>query len=117
MARYDDAYAGERRTAHVGVQLTPSERRDLQEAAEREGARLSEYVRGLCLRRSPVAGVVAGTRRNPEAKALMHELAAIGNNLNQLTRHANTSGSLPAAHELRATIELLKAAMGRVLAL
>jgi hypothetical protein len=117
MARYELAYSGERRTAHLGVQLTPSERQGLAEAAEGAGARLSDYVRSLCLQRSAAAGLVAGTRRNPEAKALMFELTAIGNNLNQLARHANTSGRMPEAAALHEVLELVKAAMGRVLAL
>lgn len=117
MARYEDAYTGERRTVHLGVQLTPSERRELEEAAERAGARLSQFVRELCLRRGGVAGTVAGTRRNPAAKALADELRAIGINLNQLARHANTSGAMPEARALRDAIDNLKTAMGRVIAL
>jgi len=117
MARYEQSYSGERRTAKVGVKLTPTERAELEAAAGKAGARLSEYVRELCLRRSAAAGIVAGTRRNPEAKALMGELAAIGNNLNQLARHANVNGAMPEAGELRETITVLKSAMARVLAL
>jgi hypothetical protein len=117
MARYEQSYEGERRTVHLGVQLTPSERRELETAAEKAGARLSPYVRELCLSRLPVVGIVAGTRRNPDAKALMGELAAVGNNLNQLSRHANTSGAMPEARELRDVLDMVKAAMGHVLAL
>jgi hypothetical protein len=58
-----------------------------------------------------------GARRNPEAKRLMYELSAIGNNLNQLARVANTVHAAPQEHELKAMIEILKAAMARVLAL
>jgi len=117
MARYEQAYEGERRTVHLGVQLTPSERRDLEAAAQKAGARLSQFVRELCLRRSTSGNIVAGTRRNPDAKAVINELTAIGNNLNQLTRHANTSGNMPEARELRDVLDRVKAAIEHVLAL
>ncbi len=117
MARLEQSYAGEFRTASVTVQLTPSERAQLEQRAAEEGARLSAYMRDLCLRRSGAAGIVAGTRRNPEAKALMAELRAIGNNLNQLARHANTTEESPATRELRAILGTLKIAMARVIAL
>ena len=59
----------------------------------------------------------AGVRRNPEAKALLDELRRIGNNLNQLSKHANTDGSLPEQRDIEETIAQLKAAMARVIAL
>jgi hypothetical protein len=113
MARYERTYAGEHRTRSIGVKLTPTERADLEAAAVAEGVPLSTYVRELCLRRSPT--VVAATRRNPEAKALMFELSAIGNNLNQLTRRANIHDALPERDELDATLAALKKAIARVL--
>jgi len=116
MARYERTYEGERRTVHLGVQLTPSEQAELKTAAEQQGATLSAYVRELCLRRSQA--VVAATRRNPEAKALADELRAIGINLNQLARYANTTGDLAGrADELNDSLRDLKAATARVLAL
>src|SRR4051794_38235632 len=87
MARYDRAYAGERRTAPLRLQLTPSERASLEAAAAQQGASISAYAREQLFRRS--AAIVAGTRRNPEAAALMRELSAIGNNLNQIARYLN----------------------------
>src|SRR5258707_7036468 len=117
MARHRKTYTGERRTVHLGVQLTPSERAELELAATEAGASLSQYVRELCLRRAAEAATVGGARRNPEAKRLLHELSAIGNNLNQLARVANTKRQAPQEVELRATIEVLKAAMARVLSL
>jgi hypothetical protein len=93
MPRYERNYAGEKRTEFLGLQLTPSERAELEDAAEGQGApTLSAYARELLFRRS--AAVVAATRRNPEARALLRELNAIGNNLNQLARHANSTGEL-----------------------
>jgi hypothetical protein len=117
MARHRKTYTGERRTVHLGVQLTPSERAELERAAAEAGALLSQYVRELCLRRTPEAATVGGARRHPDAKLLLPQLVAIGNNLNQLARVANTTRHAPQLAELRATVEVLKAAMARVLAL
>src|SRR5277367_1647962 len=93
MARYEQSYVGERRTSSIGVKLTPTERTKLETAADAVGVPLSTYVRELCIRRSPQA--VAAIRRNPEAKALLNELNAIGNNINQIAKYANTHGELP----------------------
>jgi hypothetical protein len=115
MARYDRAYDGERRTAFVGIQVTPSERDELDVAAAGQGATLSAYARELLFRRSAV--IVAGTRRNPEAAALMRELNAIGNNLNQIARQLNTTGDLRYDTALDAALDLYKQAISRVIAL
>jgi uncharacterized protein (DUF1778 family) len=113
MARYKRAHAGEHRTRSIGIKLTPAERTALESAAAAKGARLSEYVRELCLRRSAVA--VAGATRNPDAKALSVELNRIGNNLNQLTRIANTKRTMPHFYELRMLTGMVKTALQRVL--
>jgi len=116
MARYARDYSGERRTKKVTVQLTPSERTVLQEAAARAGASLSQHARELCLRRSSAASpAVAGTRRDPDAKALKEHFHAIGNNLNQLTHLAQIHKAVPQMEELKATTDLLKTALGVVI--
>jgi uncharacterized protein (DUF1778 family) len=113
MARYKRAHAGEHRTRSIGVKLTPAERAKLEAAAAAKGARLSEYVRELCLRQS--AATVAGATRNPDAKALADQLSRIGNNLNQIARVANTKGATPHLYELRMVTGMVKAAIARVL--
>jgi hypothetical protein len=116
MARYERSYIGERRDVLLGVQLTRSERAELEGSAQAQGASLSTYTRELLFRRT--APVVAGTRRNPEAKALADELRAIGINLNQLTRHANSTGEIAdRVEELRDALRDLKVATARVIAL
>jgi len=117
MARYHATDASERRTAKVTVQLAPTERQRLETAAAREGKALSDYVRQLCLRRGGRTPVVAGTRRNPEAKALADELRAIGNNINQLARVANQTGEVRREGELSMAIDRLVVAMDRVIRL
>jgi hypothetical protein len=130
MPRYERSYTGEKRTDGLRLMLTPTERRELEEAAEGQGApNLSTYARELLFRRS--AAVVAATRRNPEAKAIMDaldtaagELNAIGVNLNQIARHLNSTGDLRDWGELREALDLYRdgaeryiGAVERVLAL
>jgi hypothetical protein len=117
MARYKRTDAGERRTTMLGVQLTPSERAELEEAAKGQGApNLSTYARELLFRRT--AAIVAATRRHPDdLAAIMREmlscgnaLANPGNNLNQIARHLNTTGDLRDFRELRDTLDAVREA-------
>jgi len=117
MARYRATDAAERRTASLRSWVTPGEHERIKEAASRSGTPVSDYVRELCLRRQGIPQVVAGGRRNPEAKALADELRSIGNNLNQIARVANQTGELRREGELSMTIDHLKAAIARVIAL
>lgn len=117
MARYASSYAGEKRTEHVALHLTPSERATLESGAVQAQVSLSQHARELCLRRSIAAQIVAGTRRNPDARALINQLMAIGNNVNQLTRHCNTERTAPQRLELKMTTDMLKAALEHVLKL
>ncbi|HWA89794.1 MAG TPA: plasmid mobilization relaxosome protein MobC [Rhizomicrobium sp.] len=118
MARYTQTYRGERRTASLCVQLTPSERALLMDDARAACApSLAAHIRALCFRRLGEADLAARPRRNPEARRLAYELSAIGNNLNQLARTANRTGLLAAFEELHGVTGLLKAAMERVIAL
>jgi len=117
MARYAHSYIGERRTRFLGIKLTPSEEAQLKTAARDAGVEvLSEYARALCLRHAP-AGRVAAPQRHRDTRALLSELIAIGNNLNQLARLANTTKETPQLDELHRTTELLKVALARVIAL
>lgn len=129
MSRYAHNDKAERRTAFLGIQLTPSERAELDALAARLGARPSTYARELLFRRS--AAVVAGTRRNPEAAALLpaltglgEEISRVGNNLNQLAHRANSHGRITSEHALRDALSrwaqteaLVKQALARVLKL
>jgi hypothetical protein len=119
VARYERGYVGERRTVKRTVKLTPGEDAELEAAAAEVGApTVSQFARELLFRRL-LAVVAAGTRRNPEAKALLDAINAVGNNLNQLMRHANSTGELgPERLEaVDAVLLALKAAAARVIAL
>ena len=118
MARYRINFNGERRTAKVTVQLTPSERSQLDDAAQAAGTGLSEYIRRRCLQRQKDRQpVVAGTTRNPAAKALADELRAIGNNVNQIARVANQTGDIRRGNTLDVVLERLKEALARIISL
>lgn len=82
MGRRSPTDSSERRTATVTVQVTPSERADLDERIKAAGVRLSEYARAALL------GYQLQVRNLLTERALS-ELWAIGNNLNQIARHAN----------------------------
>jgi Bacterial mobilisation protein (MobC) len=106
MARPRQDYNGERRTAFVGFQLTPSERSQLETRAKRAGLMLSEYGR-----RRLLGGTFRATAGcDPQA---IRDLAAafdrfavaidrVGVNLNQLAHHANRERHLPALQVLQA---------------
>lgn len=114
MARLRASYRGERRTAHFGLQLTPSERAELERRARVKGVVLAEFVRACCFL-TEVAGASARSRlRDPDAMALVAELGRVGNNLNQLARHANQTGEIGIEEEVRETIAELKAALSRI---
>jgi hypothetical protein len=116
MARYSKDYSGEKRTEKVTVQLSPSERATLEKGAERGGVSLSQHTREQSLRRSTAPpSPSAGPRRSPDARALLRELIAIGNNLNQLTKLSNTGKTAPQYHELKATTDLVKTAISHVI--
>lgn len=114
MARYEQTFRGERRTAHVGIQLTPTEREALEKAASRRGMGISEYVRENCFH---TPGPAPEIKRNPVAKELIHEFRALGNNINQIARIANINGEIKRESELEETLALLRRAIAKVLAL
>jgi hypothetical protein len=119
MARYARSYAGERRTVKRTVKLTASEDAELEAGATQTGApNVSEFARELLFRRLTNV-VAAGTRRNPETKALRDAINAIGNNLNQLMRHGNSTGELghERLEEVDNVLRELKAAARRVVEL
>ena len=99
MARHKKSYAGERFTVKRTLQLTPSQAAELDAVAKEQDARISDVARAILFRRSaarPNAGVRQGRRRvsKRELEGSQHANNAVGNLLNQLARHANTTGEL-----------------------
>jgi len=82
MARRKQGDESEHRTATVTVQMTPSERAELDERIKAAGVKLSDYARAALL------GYRLHTK-DPIKERAVNELWAIGNNLNQLARRAN----------------------------
>ena len=113
MARHKKNYAGERHTAGLHVKCTPSQKAELQAAAAQQGANVSDFMRELLFRRLGGPGIVAGTRRDPNAMAIIEamraaafEHSANGNNLNQIARHLNSTGDLHNWADLREAVAL-----------
>jgi Bacterial mobilisation protein (MobC) len=114
MARHRADYVGERRTDHFRCQLTPSEKRNLETGAELLGVNLSDYGRrylplGKVPRRQP-----HHRQRDKIRAQLFGELGRIGNNLNQLARHANETGNMPALAALESCLQEIKSATSRI---
>lgn len=73
-----------RRDKQMTFWVTAAERDRIRENAERAGMSPSAYVRALAL------GKTVTAKPQGEAKELLRQLNRIGNNLNQLLRHAHT---------------------------
>ena len=115
MARLQTNFSGERRSAHFGLQLTPSERAELERRAHTRGMLLAEFVRACCfVTEAPEAHTSRRRTRDATALALVGELGRVGNNLNQLAKHANQTGQIAEEVALNEAIADLKAALGRI---
>ena len=72
-------------------------------------------MRGSCCSGAPRLAI-GRKQRNPEAAAFMRELAASGNNLNQIARQLNTTGEMRGLEDrLSEAIDLHKRAIDHVL--
>lgn len=82
-----------KKSQRVIARLTPNEKADLAAKAEAHGMSLSDYLRYCLLNASLETATPTATKLDPEEKALRRrELTTwnrLGNNLNQLARHAN----------------------------
>lgn len=107
MGRRSQTDEGERRTATLTVQLTPSERADLGTRAEAGGVKLSDFARAALL------GYHLPAPRHPLTERAVSELCAIGNNLNQLARVANTTGQIE-AHALAEALTIWRDVVARL---
>jgi mobilization protein NikA len=112
MARLQKEDKAPRRTAGLRLQLTPTERATLDRRAAAAGLHLSEWGRRMLLSdlRAP-----APAARDPAAiRGLRAEVCHVSNNLNQMTRHANTEQHLPAQEALAAMLAEVAAVLRKV---
>jgi len=84
MARRKQTDQGERQSVSLSFWITPSEKAELDERAAASGVRLADLARAALL------GYRIKAKNSFTEKGLF-ELSAIGNNLNQLARRANTT--------------------------
>lgn len=73
-----------KRPIRVAVRLNEQEHRHLKEQVELSGFSTEKYLRGL------IAGSKIKQRPPGELPALLRQLSAIGNNINQIAKIANT---------------------------
>ena len=77
-----------KRNRHISVWMNEQEYRHLKRQAELAGMGIDPFIRNL------VAGIELRPKPPEEYAALLRELSAIGNNINQLAYWANARGSV-----------------------
>ncbi len=90
-----------RRTAQITVRLTNSEKQHLEKQAGLSGMGMEPFIRNL------IAGVNLKERPPEFWKDVVNQLSAIGNNINQIARVANSTGSV-SNESLEETKRLMK---------
>lgn len=90
----------DRRSETYGLRLSPKEKAEIEERAERSGLSLAEYLRRRAL------GKPIKTQIDKEAT---HELNRIGVNLNQIAARAHQGGLEDVAGRAEAAIEEVRA--------
>lgn len=70
----------------MSIRVSERERREIEEKAAATGMTPSAYIRTMALESGNVDMTIHDDRQK-----LMHELSAIGNNINQIARMANTN--------------------------
>lgn len=87
-----------RRSRHVSVWMNEAEYKHLKAQAQLAGMGIDPFIRNL------VAGVQLRPRPPDEYAALLRELAAIGNNINQIAHWANAQKSVHEAQIVEAAV-------------
>lgn len=90
-----------KRNRHVSVWLTDKELEHLKEQARQVGMGVDPFIRNL------IEGVELRPRPPETYAALLRELAAIGNNMNQIAHNANARKAVTNA-EIREAAELVQ---------
>lgn len=89
--------------------VSPSEKEKIRANAEAAGLSLSDFMRQACL--DPILVV----RENAIDKDFVYHLLKIGNNLNQLTKHANSLKMGYDSKRLHALLDRLEGIITKVL--
>ena len=96
------------KTEVVSVRMSPAKRHAVAERADLCGQCLSTYMRKVAL------GSVPRARPRRIEQKTVYQLSRIGNNLNQLTRIANTTGRIDCIRHLEAVLIELTEAIRRL---
>jgi hypothetical protein len=109
----------QRRRWQYGVRVSGEEREALEERAQARGVSVARLMVDSALERP-----LPESQPNPSfaerlpyyeiLDGLQRELGRVGNNVNQLARHANTSGEMPTAERLEVALEEARAAIRAV---
>jgi hypothetical protein len=100
------------RTAHIGIQVTPEERAEVEKRAKAQRVRLSDYVREAVL--SPEKAPLPPPRDVEAINALAFQLSKIGTNLNQLAKYTNERRALPLDADLKGLAAQIVTALEKV---
>ncbi len=92
-----------KRSRHVSVWMNESEYKHLKSQAQLAGMGIDQFIRNL------VAGMQLRPRPPDQYTALLRELAAIGNNINQIAHWANAKKSIHEAEIVEAAVLANKA--------
>lgn len=92
-----------KRSRHVSVWMNEAEHKHLKAQAQLAGMGIDPFIRNL------VAGTQLRPRPPDEYAALLRELAAIGNNINQIAHWANAQKSIHEAEIVEAAVLANKA--------
>ena len=101
----------DRRTIWIKYRISPNEHACITERCKATGLTLSDYNRTLAM-----SGAIV--QREPLAdQGLVRQLAAIGNNLNQLARTANITGEIddPTSARLNDALDQLEGLLEQVI--
>lgn len=115
MARRRKDDAAERRTAFLGVQLTPSEKAELVRRAELVSRNVSDYARIVLL--SEHKAPAPSTRDSGAIRQLAVAITRVGTNINQLAHVANAINEIPSERVLREVSAQIVEALEKVMAL
>ena len=92
-----------KRNRHVSVWMNEQEYRHLKSQAKIAGMGMDPFIRSLVL------GIQLRPRPPDTYAALLRELSAIGNNVNQIAHHTNASKTASQA-EIDETVKLIRQA-------